>query len=217
MKRSSTHAALDYDADLGGDCGGGGIASSRTGSTSVSCAGGWNYHDDVLATSMMMVSICNDSDWFVPSSSLSSGAAATASLSSSSSSSAMADRRSSMGSTMSASSSRGSLVGWGTTASRKSYKVDLCALANHVEGGGAIVVSAGGGEEDDGTSHRHHHHRPTKPFPSTGGRSSSPTTVTGRTSPKLRSSKTSTDPSSSSTHDTVVDFEDDTWGFFVGL
>jgi hypothetical protein len=72
----------------------------------------WNYQDDILATSMMLATISDDKDRRY-----------------------QTRRSGSMGSTvsggsMSRCSSRSSLSGWGSATSRKSYKVDLCSLAD---------------------------------------------------------------------------------------
>jgi hypothetical protein len=67
----------------------------------------WNYQDDILATNMMLVSIDDDTSL----------------------SFMQRNQQGSMGSMASSRcSSRGSLNGWGSTASRKSYKVDLSSL-----------------------------------------------------------------------------------------
>jgi hypothetical protein len=69
----------------------------------------WNYQDDVLAASMMFVSIDQETSTSMKRNNEGSG---------------------SMGSIASSRcSSRGSLSGWGSVASRKSYKVDLASLA----------------------------------------------------------------------------------------
>mmetsp|Transcript_12900 Transcript_12900/g.20762 ORF Transcript_12900/g.20762 Transcript_12900/m.20762 type:complete len:131 (+) Transcript_12900:80-472(+) len=67
----------------------------------------WNYQDDVLATSMMLVSI--DEENVLKRNHQTSGSLCS-----------MASSRC---------SSRGSLNGWGSSTSRKSYKVDLSSLA----------------------------------------------------------------------------------------
>ncbi|KAG7341885.1 hypothetical protein IV203_006977 [Nitzschia inconspicua] len=69
----------------------------------------WNYQDDLLATNMMLVSIEEETNH----------------------SFMQRNQQGSMGSIASSRcSSRGSLSGWGSAASRKSYKVDLCSLGN---------------------------------------------------------------------------------------
>lgn len=76
-------------------------------------SGKWNYQDDVLATSMMLATISDDKDRRCQTRR----------------SGSMGSNVSSGGS-MSRCSSRSSLSGWGSAASRKSYKVDLCSLAD---------------------------------------------------------------------------------------
>jgi hypothetical protein len=73
----------------------------------------WNYQDDVLATSMMLVSIDEDTknNMLKRSHPHSSNGSMTSFASS-------------------RCSSRGSLSGWGSSTSRKSYKVDLASLAS---------------------------------------------------------------------------------------
>jgi hypothetical protein len=68
----------------------------------------WNYQDDMLAANMMLVVIDEDTSRpFI-----------------------QRNQQGSMGSISSSrSTSRGSLNGWGSTSSRKSYKVDLSSLA----------------------------------------------------------------------------------------
>jgi hypothetical protein len=69
----------------------------------------WNYQDEVLASNMMLVSIDEDTNH----------------------SFMQRNQQGSMGSMASSRcSSRGSMTGWGSTVSRKSYKRDLCSLAN---------------------------------------------------------------------------------------
>jgi hypothetical protein len=70
----------------------------------------WNYQDDILASNMMLVAIDEETN----------------------SSFTQRHHQGSMGSMASSRcSSRGSLNGWGSTSSRKSYKVDLSSLSSH--------------------------------------------------------------------------------------
>jgi hypothetical protein len=95
----------------------------------------WNYQEDILATSMMLATISDDKDRrFQTRRSGSMGSNVSS------------------GGSMSRCSSRSSLSGWGSATSRKSYKVDLCSLADrdpptnqyHVK---SVSVDSGGGHE----------------------------------------------------------------------
>jgi hypothetical protein len=88
----------------------------------------WNYQDDVLATSMMLATISDEKCLRRPARSGSIGSNV------------------STGNLSRCNSSRSSLSGWGSTTSRKSYKLDLCSLA--------------GG--DSSADHHHHHDKSTE-------------------------------------------------------
>jgi hypothetical protein len=105
MKRSSSIAALDDSIDI------------NMNKPSVYCEG-----ENVLVTSMMLVTIDeNRREKQLLRKQRSNGSMSSISGVSSLSGVSM--------SSLSRSSSRGSLRGWGSSASRKSYKVDLCSLA----------------------------------------------------------------------------------------
>ena len=103
MKRSSSIAALDDTID-------------------VKLRNNPSYEDGVLVTSMMLVTIAEENR---QASRMLSKQRSNGSLGSMST---IATNSSSL----SRCSSRGSLRGWGSTASRKSYKVDLCSLADGI-------------------------------------------------------------------------------------
>jgi len=118
MKRSSSIAALDDTIDV----------KLRNDMPS--------YEDSVLVTSMMLVTIAEENrqaSRMLRKQHGSLGSMSTAVTTSCSS--------------LSRCSSGGSLRGWGSTASRKSYKVDLCSLADGIISG-----------DDDSIDHHHHHH-----------------------------------------------------------
>lgn len=117
MKRSSSIAALSDHPE---------VPDSNNNNNN-----GWNYQDELLATNMMLVSIDEETNHSFMQRNTQSG---------------------SMGSMASSRcSSRGSMTsscsGWGSTTSRKSYKVDLCALgttAVDLDGSSSEQQVAGG-------------------------------------------------------------------------
>lgn len=85
-------------------------------------SGKWNYQDDMLATNMMLVSIDEEGSSMKNRNHQTNGSMGS-----------MASSRCSSG---------GSLQGWGTTASRKSYKRDLSSLASLEDHGATTSASA---------------------------------------------------------------------------
>lgn len=106
MKRSSSIAALDDSIDI----------KYHMNNPSIYCEG-----ENVLVTSMMLVTIDESRREKQLLRKRSNGSMCSISGMSSISGVSM--------SSLSRSSSRGSLRGWGSSTSRKSYKVDLCSLA----------------------------------------------------------------------------------------